>query len=262
MKRGISAVIFALMLIAGIFPASAMPTTEVHVVKYAPDEERVINETTVDIQWMEANLPVFGDGVTHYYHQGPTFNESDPWDPNEFQNVLSRDMGAVKGTNIKDLCALVGGMEPGDELTIRASDGFFKKFGYDNVYMPEPRQGSIMLCWFNGNESVTGDPQGLGYPPDYYTGMRLIFFADTSTNPWGYHVFGDWDMHETMAPEYRHNFSGIWPSSSGLSVKYVSEIAVEQGEAPITGGEAALPFWVPLTAAGCVVVFILARKNS
>ncbi|MDT8356982.1 MAG: argininosuccinate synthase [Methanomicrobiaceae archaeon] len=262
MKRGIITVIIAIMLVALVSLAGAIPTTEVHLVKYAPDGETVINETTVDIQWMEANLPVYGDGVTHYYHQGPTFNESDPWDPDEFQNVLSRDMGAVKGTNVKDLCDLVGGMEPGDEVTIRASDGFYKKFGYENVYSPEQRHGSIVLCWYNGKESVTGDPQGLGYPPDYYTGMRLVFFADTSTNPWGYHVFGDWDMHETLAPEYRHNFSGIWPSSSGLSVKYVSEIAVVQGEAPVTGGKAALPFWVTLIAAGYVAVIAAARKSS
>ena len=261
MKRGII-LVFAIVLVALASTAGAMPTTEVHVVKYAPGGERVINETTVDYEWMKANLLVYGDGVTHYYHQGPTFNESDPWDPNEFQNVLSRDMGAVKGTNVRDLCDLVGGMEPGDIVTIRASDGFYKKFDYVNVYTPEPRQGSIVLCWYNGNESVTGDPQGQGYPPDYYSGMRLVFFADTSTNPWNYHVFGDWDMHETLAPEYRHNFSGIWPSSSGLSVKYVSEIAIVQGEAPVTGGEAALPFWVPVIAAGCVAIIIAIREKS
>jgi len=62
--------------------------------------------------------------------------------------------------------------------------------------------------------------------PDYYEGMRIISFADNSTNPWGWHVFGNWDMHECLAPKYWHNYSGIWPSSSGLSVKHVSELLI------------------------------------
>ena len=33
-------------------------------------------------------------------------------------------MGAVKGTNVKDLCDLVGGMNAGETLKIAAPDGF------------------------------------------------------------------------------------------------------------------------------------------
>jgi len=208
-------------------------TTEVHVVKYASDETTVLHETTVNYTWMEANLPVYGDGSTHYYHQGPTFNESDPWDPAEYQNVESRDYGAVKGTNVKDLCELVGGMSPGDEIKIKAPDGFYKWFNYTNVYNNRAnaslnsRQGPLVVCWYNGEESITGEPQGIGYPDTgYYAGMRLFFFADNGTNPWSYHVFGNWDMNECLAPKYWHNYSGIWPATSGLSVKWVSEIAV------------------------------------
>ena len=36
-------------------------------------------ETTKTYQWLEANLPVLGDGTTHYYHQGPVFvDNADP----------------------------------------------------------------------------------------------------------------------------------------------------------------------------------------
>jgi len=60
-------------------------------------------QTTVTYQWMEANLPVLGDGTTHYYHQGPVFID-DPdehgqalrWNPAEDTNVDTKDMGAVK----------------------------------------------------------------------------------------------------------------------------------------------------------------------
>jgi len=201
-----------------VVPPTTASTTEIHLIKYAVDES-ILNETTVNYTWMEANLPVYGDGSTHYYHQGPTFDETDKWNPSEdvAVSIESRDYGAVQGTDLKDLCDLVGGMSPGNEMKIKASDGFNKRFNYTNVYEPQPRQGPLVLTWWRAGD---------GYVPDYYTGMRLIFFADNSTNPWGWHVFGNWDMHECLAPKYWHNYSGIWPSSSGLSLYHVDELAI------------------------------------
>ena len=111
-------------------------STEVHIVKYASDGTTILSETTKTYEWMEANLPVLGDGVTHYYHQGPVFmDDPDPvveqelrWNPDEDTNVQEKDNGAVKGTNLKDLCDLVGGMSAGEEVRIKASDGFSKWF--------------------------------------------------------------------------------------------------------------------------------------
>ena len=202
-------------LMFSTLPAQAA-TTEVYMVKYASDGTTVLNERTVTYGWMEANLPVQGDGVAYYYHQGPVFGEkfeNDPWDVNETTNIESRDFGAVKGTDVRDLCELVGGMSPGEKIMIRASDGFRKYFGYANVYEPLSRQGPMVLTWWRADD---------GYVPDYSTGMRLVFFADD-------HVFGHWDMHECIAPAYRHNYTdrdGGHPSSGGLSVKNVDEIAI------------------------------------
>ncbi|MGI9952712.1 hypothetical protein V3F56_10165 [Moorellaceae bacterium AZ2] len=207
------------------------------MVKYASDKKTVLAARTVSYQWMEANLPVHGDGKTHYYHQGPVFEQAwrqiypdkqyDPWDPEEKVNIKSRDYGAVKGTNVKDLCDLVGGMSPGDELRIKAIDGFARWFAYENVYQPPARQGPLVLCWYNAEEGKGGERQGVGYVPNYYEGMRLVFFADT--NRQGYHCFGNWDMHECLQEKYWHFYSsggGKYPSSSGLSIKWVSEIAI------------------------------------
>lgn len=237
MKKQILLTVFAVALAVVVLslPTAAV-TTEVHVVMYAPDGTTVQNEKTVDYRWMEANLPILGDGVTHYYHQGPTFNESDLWDPAEYQNVETRDMGAVKATAVSDLCDLVGGMAPGDTLRVQAKDGFYKDFSYETVYGADGRKGTMGLAWYVGEDSVSGDPQGEGYVPDYYDGMRLIFFADASTNPWGWHVFGDTDMKETMPEEEWHLFSGKWPSSSGLSVKQVSDLKIYPQEER-NGGE-------------------------
>ncbi|HIE30910.1 MAG TPA: hypothetical protein EYP67_00805 [Methanosarcinales archaeon] len=197
------------VIICSAVPALAA-TTEVSVVKYASDETTILNETTVTHSWMEANLPVQGDGVAHYFHQGPVF-EGDCWDPDETTNL--KDKGAVKGTDVRDLCDLVGGMSAGDEIKIRASDGFYKQLGYKNVYDPQLRQGPIVLCWYrDGN-----------YVSDYEDGLQIVFFANDT-------VFGNWDMHECMAPEYWYNYSGIYPSTNGLSVRDVSEIAIYSNE--------------------------------
>ena len=170
--------------------------------KYANDGTTILNETTKTYQWMEANLPVLGDGVTHYYHQGPVFVD-DPnevteqplrWNPDEDTNVLEKDMGAVKGTNLKDLCDLVGGMNAGETLKVKASDGLSMTFAYQNVYGYSSREGPMVVTWSCAGLASYPGP----YPDTGYTdGMRLIWLADTSVNPWGEHVFGNFDWYES-----------------------------------------------------------------
>jgi hypothetical protein len=208
---------------------SAAPTSAVHVVKYAADSTTVFNETTITYQWMEAHLPVQGDGKTHYYHQGPVFADEKEaqWDVNETTNF--KDMGAVKGTAVRDLCDLVGGMSPDDEVMVKAGDGYHVEFPYENIYAPDPRQGPATVCWFNGEESATGERQGTGSPPGYHTGMRLVILADTSMNSAGKHVFGNQDMREVMPAEMVHLFDNLYPSTSGYAVMWVDEIRIYHG---------------------------------
>ena len=201
------------LLACGALAAS----TDVRVVKLAADGKTVLSERTVDYHWLEANLPVRGDGSTHYYHQGPTFDDADLWDPTESKNVQDKDMGAVKGTAVRDLCGLVGGMQSGDTLVVRASDGFSKRFSYGSVYSPNARQGQMVLTWYKADE---------GYVPSYSTGMRTVFYADTSTNPWGLHVFGNADMKASMQSNEWHYFNGVYPTTTGLSVQSVNEIRI------------------------------------
>lgn len=129
--------LFLLMLLLCVTSHAAGQTESVHVVRYAGDGS-VLNETTVTYQWMEANLPIHGDGTTHYYHQGPVF-EGDKWDENETTNF--KDKGAVKGTTVRDLCDLVGGASPGDDVMIHAVDGYHVEFCCENIYEPPQRQG-------------------------------------------------------------------------------------------------------------------------
>ncbi|MFY1642765.1 PEGA domain-containing protein [Methanoculleus bourgensis] len=226
------------LLLALAAPAAASPTTELHIKKIAADGVSVIDEKTVDYRWLEANLPIQGDGVTHYYHQGPVF-EGDPWNPEEDTNVKEKDMGAVKGTDLKDICELVGGMGEEDIVMLRAADGMSKKFPYLNVYEPEPRQGPMVITWYHAED---------GYVPDYRTGMRLVFFADTSTNPDGIHAFGVWDMHECFDPEYWYFYNGEYPTTTGLSVQFVSEVIIYSEEEP-TGS-----IYVNSTPSGAAII--------
>jgi PKD repeat protein len=208
--------------------AVSAATTSIHVVRYANDGTTILNETTKTYQWLEANLPVLGDGTTHYYSQGPTFNDSDLWDNAEWQNVDTRDWGAVKGTDLRNICNLVGGMSAGETIKIKASDGFSKTFPYSYVYTPNPRQGPMGIAWYHADQ---------GYVPVYTDGMRLVMFANAKTNTYGWntsgwHVFGNADMRDCWAPNYWYNYSGIWPSSGGVSVKLVSDIIINSNQAP------------------------------
>lgn len=246
MKTKILTITLVCILMLSIFPLAISPvlaadvTTSITVTKLANDGTTVLDQVTVTVAEMMAgtpDLPIYGDGVTHYYFQGPTFDSENMWDESETVNIDSRDYGACKGTDVKDLCEKLptGGAAPGDEIKIKAIDGMNKKFAYEDVYTPEPEQGKLVVTWYTAD---TGD--GItGYVTDgaYETGMRLIFFAET-TNPDGKHVFGDWDMHETLAEEYWHYYydgSTLWPSSSGLSAKWVSDIIIYSSEDPTSG---------------------------
>jgi hypothetical protein len=272
-------IIIVILLCGMVNVVFAAPTTAIHVVKYAKDGTTVLNETTVTYQWMEANLPVQGDGKTHYYHQGPVFvdDKEGQWDVNETTNF--KDQGAVRGTDIKDLCNLVGGMTTRDEVMIKATDGYHVEFRYENVYQPQPRQGPIVVCWYNGNETSLGERQGVGYPPAYFNGMRLVFFADTSTNHESRHVFGNNDMREVMPPDTIHLFDELYPSTNGYTVKWIDEVRVYSGGYNGTKGAIAKSLEdktgtvsptttqkSPMTPAACfggiVTLVLLARRRS
>ena len=212
---------------------AATPTTSVHIVKYAEDGITVIEEVTKTYEELESSLPVQGDGVTHYYTQGPTFDPDNLWDPDETLNL--KDKGALMGTDVKDLCDLVGGMGENDTVTIRASDGYGNDiFPYANVYTPDPRQGKMVICWYNGNviDEDSGEELFPGYVPDYEKGMLLAFFTTvpTTTGPnTGKLVFGHQDMKDCFPASNYHWYSdgGIdYPSTNGAYYKWVSEIKI------------------------------------
>ncbi len=215
-----------LLLAIAVTPALAEPTTSLTVTEFGPDGSTVLNTTTVDCRWLEANLPVLGDGVTHYYHQGPVF-QGDKWDPNETANF--KDRGAVKGTDVAAICGLVGGLRPGDEAMVAAADGYHVIYGYETLVHPPARQGPLVVAWYNGDDTKEGEMQGKGYPPDFSSGMRLVFFADTSTNPDGLHVFGNEDMRVCLPENAQYFYNDLLPSTSGISVKWVSEVRVYRG---------------------------------
>ena len=194
-------------------------TTSLTITKYDFDGITVLDTVTMNVTQMETGFDVQGDGSTHYYMQGPTFDEGNLWDLNETENL--KDKGALKGTDLADLCGLVG-MNPTDDVEVQAVDPFSKTFYYDDVYDPEEEQGKLVVCWWRDGD----------YVPTYADGMQLVFFAET-TNGAGQYVFGNWDMHETLPEDCWHYFD-IYPSSTGLSVKNIAEINVYTHEWELT----------------------------
>jgi PKD repeat protein len=219
---------FLLIVVLFTVPAMAEATTSVNIIKYASDGTTILNQTTIDFQWMEKNLPVYGDGVTHYYHQGPVFNASipDPWNPMENDPaILTKDYGAVKGTDVADLCNLVGGMSADDiNVTLKAPDGFSKAFAYSSVYSPASRTGPVIVTWYRSDQGYVNQ--------SYATGMRNVIFADTSTNPWGNHVFGLWDMHQSYPEAFWYYYQPGKPSTTGLSVQNIDQILIYSSVPP------------------------------
>ncbi|MDD1654369.1 MAG: PEGA domain-containing protein, partial [Methanomicrobiales archaeon] len=233
-------------------------TSQLKVIRYAEDGSTILNQTAVTYQWMRDNLPVQGDGTTHYYHQGPVFvddaNEGREqelrWNPEEDTNVQEKDMGAVQGTDLKDLCNLAGGIMEGETVILKASDGLSRPFAYGNIYNPSSRQGKMVITWYV--DGLAAYP-ARSYPDNGYSdGMRLVFLADSSTNPWGVHVFGNWDWHESAEEEYWYYYYGSptekYPTTTGLSVKLISEVQL------MTDDEAVGNIRVTSTPAGAAIL--------
>ena len=84
-------VLFCIAVILLVMPAMAA-TTQLHIVKYANDGTTVLNETTTTYQWLEENLPLLGDGTTHYYRSGAYVLQR-----------LCRDLHGIVMQNIKIL---------------------------------------------------------------------------------------------------------------------------------------------------------------
>lgn len=260
------------VLLVPLVVSAAGATTTMHLVKYNPDGKMVLAEKTVDYKWMMNNLPVKGDGTTHYYHQGPVF-EGDVWDPAE--NINLKDKGAVKGTDVRDLCDLVGGMEEGGEVVIKAVDGYSITLTYSNIYKPLDIQGPVVITWYKGPDVVNTESREFGYPADdeYNSALQIIFMAGT-VNAQGQHVFGNQDMKIALPEEkYQHFYSGL-PSTNGLSGKWISEIRIYSKPAPPQPEGEVLPYstqtpfpWLPagLGAAGVILLIagiVVFRRKS
>ncbi len=205
------------VLIPPIAAADEEPTTSIAVTKFAADGTTVMDSTIVDIPTMEGTLPVQGDGVTHYWMQGATFDPGNILDPDETLNL--KDKGAVQGTDIKDLCELVGGASPGDTIRIEANDGYGENFTYETIYSPVPAQGPMVMCW-----KKDGSYSGAGYDD----GIQLVFFAQTA-NGSGQFVFGNQDMHDCLPEDnWHYYFDGgtQYFSCNGVSIKMIDTIQI------------------------------------
>jgi len=219
--------LFALALVGIVQARPAMadapPQTSLTITKYAADGTTVENQTTVTYQWLAANLQVQGDGLTHYYTEGPTFDPNNVWDPNEICPGDSlKDKGALKGTDLKDLCDLVGGAAHGDTVQVKAADGYNDVFDAENIYTPVSRQGPIVICWWK---------DGL-YTGTWTDGMLLAFFTTVGRASDGKLIFGHQDMHDCLPQSNWHwYYDGAiqYPSTNGMYLKWVSQVNIYSG---------------------------------
>ena len=67
-----------LLLCVGLLvgTVSADTTTSIEISRIAADGTTVLANETVTYEWMKDNLPITGDGITHYGHQGPVFEDA------------------------------------------------------------------------------------------------------------------------------------------------------------------------------------------
>jgi PKD repeat protein len=257
--------IIPVLLILGIIIGSAgAATTQVTVRRYAWDGLTPIIEVTRTYQQLESQFNVSGDGNTYYYFQGPVFeneweahygvsfpdyhsggptvwnNSHEKWDRiwntssssydlREEVNWATKNLGKLKGTNVWELCQLVGGLPVGKTVRVLAADNVYKELPYEAIYTPNPHLGPYVITWWSVGAGEGGEATNGYTGPDYTNGMRATFFADASRNPDGKHVAGLGDMAEGLPPVYWYHYTSdniYYPSMGGFTLKYVDRVYV------------------------------------
>jgi predicted phosphodiesterase len=118
--------------------------------------------------------------------------------------------GTYKGVEVERFVELVGGMGKNDTLLVKAVDGYYQEFSYENFYLNDSWsniQGPFVVSYEYNNEE----------PPDWSDGLRLITIPPDG----GYSLE---DCKQTSMPG-----QGYWTyqSAGARWVKNISSIVVE-----------------------------------
>jgi DMSO/TMAO reductase YedYZ molybdopterin-dependent catalytic subunit len=120
-----------------------------------------------------------------------------------------RGLGTYQGVTLQSLADLVGGMHPGDVMTVTATDGYWQNFSYYQVYADASYlaiQGNIILAYeFNGTPV-----------PSWTDGPKIAVLA-----PDGAFSNGDFNATAARDPEFLGS-----TSASSLWVKNVNKIEI------------------------------------
>jgi DMSO/TMAO reductase YedYZ molybdopterin-dependent catalytic subunit len=141
--------------------------------------------------------------------QGMTYVEAVSSYQNRFLNY--RGLGTYGGVHLRDIADLVGGMAPGDIMTIEGSDGYVQNLSYYQVY-PDAEylaiQGKSILSYkFNGTAA-----------PDWEDGPMIAILAPDQ-------AYSNADFNATCArdPEFLTS-----TSASSIWVRNVANITISE----------------------------------
>ena len=125
-----------------------------------------------------------------------------------------RGEGNYTGVLISDLVDMVGGMEPGDSLTVESSDGWSNTYSYYNVYnawADTSIQGDMVLAYEYEGDLV----------PTYEDGLKIVMLPD--------------DEEYSNADMLNSTTLDMGASSAGsLWAKYVSTMTVNYADWNVT----------------------------
>ncbi|MCK9312515.1 MAG: hypothetical protein M0P20_00455 [Methanocorpusculum sp.] len=210
---------------------SAPPAVTSITVKKITTDGTIISETSKSWEELRTGFDVIGDGKLIYAVQGPVMNShagtDESWDVNEefpaaYTNARFKVEDTVKGTSVKDLVDLVGGMDKGDLLRFTSADGVVTEFvnGYAYLYNPEPEMGTMFLAWSRN---------GVDGPSGYDNMFRLFFTSNENTkDPLGYRVYSLYDMKLSMTEEDYglYHSSEVLPSTAQISAYQIDSIEI------------------------------------
>jgi len=158
-----------------------------------------------------------------------------------FQNRFGnwRGQGNYTGVLVSSLVELVGGMSPGDTVTVYAEDGYNQTYCYQNIYNTWPNasvQGDMILAYTYNETTV----------PTWTDGLRIAFLPPDGS-------YSNIDRNETSCLGQKGSSAGArWVKNvDRIVVEYASwTVTIFRGEYNITYGNQQITKLPSITAPG------------
>lgn len=182
------------------------------LVRVGPDRDFQVEPIPIEALNTHLGISVYGRSGETTFTADELLEKATITREGGFQNIHGNYKGAgiYHGVPVSSLVEAVGGMEPGDSLSVISLDGYSQTYSYENIYPHDfgwhAYQGDMILALAYDDIA----------PPEWQDGYRIVFLPEDG-------LFDNEDCLKTSAPNQGCH---IYESAGSRWVKMVTRLEV------------------------------------